>query len=494
MEILADQNESDCDVASAEDENVALAHKIFSYRPTSNSGLIPKGGLKYSEFNGTEEESLRLQDYYKARRAAMSSFKVRKLANLGLAEWIPELNVAKIIEQGKFMQTFGFSHELGFHALYPEEALFLLDVGDIELKYKEALLSLQDAIMILATVQPGGSLCTLDEYSVYSHLCRMGYRVQRYFGPECDDELLPSSDEKMPSKRGSNRSSLNSDCKRPKMNFDEEMESSSLNDSPEISKSVEITNDINRGWWTSEDTEIVSTDSTSCLNSFKRLCIPNLGGQDSSTMVLPEIEQFLLPKNTCSWHYEVEEIWHQRLKKDSRSETQVNTYSFPKHINYSQINSQAKNWSHFKDLLQQAMGERKATLFSLCDQMHSGDLKPLVHPSNCKNIKLIHEQLQIFQEPLKSRTDVKHNENYFIRFNVFKADTEKPFRKTRPGKPMIRVCVVTPSNEIPDYATITELNAGSDGVPVKIALVDSGRNFFLGFDDIDIPIDLLDNS
>ena len=481
------------DCGSDDGEDVALAQRIFSYRPTATSNLAPKGGLKYSEFRGTEQEALRLRDYYNSRDNALSSLKVRKLNNLGLAEWIPELFVAKIIDQGKFMQTFGFPHEKGFHALYPEEALYLLDVGDIELKYKEARISLQDAFMLLCSASPGGSLCTLDEYSVYAHLCRMGYKIQRYAGPDVDDDL--SSTEEIPEGTSAKREGPvcegePENSKKLKFDSDVNLEPLCLDKSQEMNAD-EIDRNICRGWWCKNvEHEVLDLEKTKCIDFSVKVSIPNFGDHNS-TLVLHQIEQSLVPQNTCSWLWEVEDIWYNRFSKDYRDTNQPNSYSFPKHIDLREIGSRAENWSHFKTLLEKAIEDRKTALTSLSEQMHCGDIKPLVHPRDTSNIHSILRQLKLFNDPLNFCSKETANDTYRFRFNVYNPDVDKPFRKTRPGKPLIRVCVVTHSDPLPDFASVTELNEISDGVPVKIALVEAGKVLFLGFDNISIPIDLL---
>ena len=491
-----------------DDVNSKLARKIFACRPSANPLLIPKGGLKFSANNATEEEAIRLKSYYRSRNDALSSLKVRKLANLGLAEWLPDLSVAKIIRQGKFVQTQGFPHVNGYLALFPEEALFLLDVGDIELQYKGALLSLQDAFSLLTTFTPGKELCTLDEYCVYAHLCRMGYRVQRY-SMKNDYESSETDDcEENFGKRQSqnfNTSVESSNSKKTKLSEDSENalkvtgEEDGLDNVSNIDKSKAISlahSPCCRGWWSNNNNDIDNKDTENATDIdhsvFEvKIDIPNFACRNIEPLVLSEINETLIPKNTSSWNCEVEDIWYERLKKDN-SHFEKKVFSFPKVVNFDDVCRRATCWSHYKTLVEIAVQERKEVMNSLHEQMFGGDVKPLLDPCDSRDSRSVYERLMIFQKNANEDAAFAcDNQTFDIRFNIFQTDPEKPFRKTRPGRPLIRICVASANGPLPDFSDVSRLAWNSDGIPIKIALVNWGRILFIGFDNINIPNDIL---
>ena len=499
------------------DDDIALAQKILSCRPTSSAVVIPKGGIKFSSNRGTTDEQERLQSYYNARKKVLSSLKVRKLANLGLAEWLPEYSVARIVRHGKFLQVQGFLHEKDFLALYAEEALFLLDIGDIELIYKGASLSMQDAFCLLLTSEAKSEKCSFDQYCVYAHLCRMGFRVQRFqkllvkLDDSSDKRERNDSDEKKKSKKMKYSNNNNNDFSSNLIIGNSSLAASSCNQIENIDNLNEINNNKQtlkqeqlkskpfRGWWFNvEDKKNISCNlafkspNNQKLSSIK---LPNLAQPNqSSDLILNELPESLIPPQTSSWKYEIENIWYERLRKDDRASLKTNlVYSHPNKLDYNYLCRQATSWSHFKSLVEAAVFEKRNKIDCLCNMMCSREIKPLVNPRTVNTRKIIHNQLNVF-----NKIDVAHDrpcsDSYKLHYNVYQTTPDKPFKKTNPGRPFVRICVVNSADPVPSLADTKALNSRSDGVPVKIALVNCGKIMFFGFDDISIPIDLVAES
>ncbi|XP_022249728.1 uncharacterized protein LOC111087424 [Limulus polyphemus] len=97
--------------------------------------------------------------------------------DLSRAEWDPELQKAVLTKQkGKLLQHMG--HQMGNQTLlYPEEALFLLDTGRMEIYYEDMPLSIQAGYALLLKNREA-----LYKYQVYSHLTRLGYTVVKHQG------------------------------------------------------------------------------------------------------------------------------------------------------------------------------------------------------------------------------------------------------------------------------------------------------------------------
>ena len=92
--------------------------------------------------------------------------------------------------------------------IYPEEALFLLESNAIEVKLNDIAMSIQQSYEVMLAKD-----CSLDEYRVYSHLTRQGYKVVRHQGDlsvtvcENDDEIQPNNGRRK-KKRARKRSGL----------------------------------------------------------------------------------------------------------------------------------------------------------------------------------------------------------------------------------------------------------------------------------------------
>jgi len=91
-----------------------------------------------------------------------------------IADWQPDTCTALIaVIRGPHAATMGHLRDGKLHLL-PEEALFLVDRGALQLRVGGASASFQHALTL--ALQAGVSL---DDYLVYAHLKRLGYIVNR---------------------------------------------------------------------------------------------------------------------------------------------------------------------------------------------------------------------------------------------------------------------------------------------------------------------------
>ncbi|EGD78395.1 hypothetical protein PTSG_09463 [Salpingoeca rosetta] len=102
--------------------------------------------------------------------------RVLKLKRMSMAVWRPECGLAQVIlAKGTHPQTMGqFHREYRSDMLYPEEALFLVDRGVLEMYHNDAPLSFQEAMALCLSTSS-----SLRAYIVYAHLKRLGYIVLR---------------------------------------------------------------------------------------------------------------------------------------------------------------------------------------------------------------------------------------------------------------------------------------------------------------------------
>nr|XP_032832087.1 tRNA-splicing endonuclease subunit Sen54 [Petromyzon marinus] len=156
-------------------------------------------GQKDFSPDGSAAQRDRLQRCMEEHWQLMGEERVERLGNLVQTEWIAEEEKVELKSKpGKFWQTMGHMVN-GRQLLYPEEALYLLECGSIELRVRGLPLSIQEGHE-LALATEGLSL---HQYQVYAHLKRLGYVVTR-FRPEnvaARNERQPSE----PASRGEKR-------------------------------------------------------------------------------------------------------------------------------------------------------------------------------------------------------------------------------------------------------------------------------------------------
>ncbi|XP_042224256.1 tRNA-splicing endonuclease subunit Sen54-like isoform X2 [Homarus americanus] len=94
---------------------------------------------------------------------------------LATGEWLKESGMVRVLhETGKFWQYMGAETDIG-KCLYPEEALYLIDTGELEVSYGDVALSLQQAQTVMLQ-----DAHHVDQYLVYAHLSRTGCKVVRH--------------------------------------------------------------------------------------------------------------------------------------------------------------------------------------------------------------------------------------------------------------------------------------------------------------------------
>ncbi|EDO47817.1 predicted protein [Nematostella vectensis] len=137
--------------------------------------LPPSWGLKASFPSWTEEEQASVESLIKDHAAVLNEERVVKRGNLSVGIWVPEKAMIKIeAAKGTHWNHFGVTINSVLWAA-PEEALFLLEQGSLELYYGGMPLTLQQAFSILLP-----HMFTLDHYIVYAYLLRLGFIVVKH--------------------------------------------------------------------------------------------------------------------------------------------------------------------------------------------------------------------------------------------------------------------------------------------------------------------------
>ncbi|RUS69062.1 hypothetical protein EGW08_023173 [Elysia chlorotica] len=154
-------------------------------------------------------------------------------------------------------------------------------------------------------------------------------------------------------------------------------------------------------------------------------------------------------------------------------------FSFAEWTKKPQI--KADSWAEFRQKSKEVLASRSAR--TPVDHLWQGDVTPLVKPEDAWSKKTILDRLDIIKtadnEALLPNQDcmVDLKVSYCVHL------PDGSFKKSMPGTPDHRVCVVKCSTEPPNLAEVQEVwSRFKDDVPLHCAVVDSGEIAFYLFD------------
>ncbi|XP_075232039.1 uncharacterized protein LOC142330564 [Lycorma delicatula] len=156
--------------------NILNGQQLISLRSKETKDLPVIGQKEFQPTNSWLEKK-QIQNALGDRKALLEEERVEKWSALSSAEWIPDVKKAKVIKKvGKAWENLGH-HSNDEDWLFPEEALLLLETNALELVFNEIPLSIERGYVTLLHEDTG---CTLNEYRVFSHLVRLGYKLFRH--------------------------------------------------------------------------------------------------------------------------------------------------------------------------------------------------------------------------------------------------------------------------------------------------------------------------
>ncbi|PVD37450.1 hypothetical protein C0Q70_00040 [Pomacea canaliculata] len=158
--------------------HVHSAKELFRWRKKEKGSLPQRGGVKDFEPDDSWLQAKRLEAFYEEELFVLGEPRVEKSGNLVQGSWDEKTGLVSIEKTAKFWMKMGFV-ENNHNWLYPEEALFLMEVNCLEVQHHGLSLSLQEAYNLF--LWPNTTL-SLEEYQVYAHLRRLGYVVLRHSG------------------------------------------------------------------------------------------------------------------------------------------------------------------------------------------------------------------------------------------------------------------------------------------------------------------------
>ncbi|GLV34970.1 tRNA splicing endonuclease subunit 54 [Carabus blaptoides fortunei] len=134
--------------------------------PHSTKGIVPQN---------TEEEIINTKDSLNyIKQVLLSAERVERRNNRAEAIWLPDKHLAKVTRRvGSIFSQYGYEED-GQIMLFPEEALFLLQMNQLELIWNGVPFSVEQAYTVLLN-----SKGSLYKYRSFQELAINGYRLKR---------------------------------------------------------------------------------------------------------------------------------------------------------------------------------------------------------------------------------------------------------------------------------------------------------------------------
>ncbi|KAK1877381.1 tRNA-splicing endonuclease subunit Sen54 [Dissostichus eleginoides] len=512
---MADQNKTDTD--SKFYNEILSPSELFAAR--SRSHKIPVRGQKDFFPDDSDEQRRRLEQSLNEHWSLISEERVDKLGNLVKATWIPSEKIVELQSPaGKFWQTMGFSAG-GKQFLFPEEALYLMECGNVQVFYQELPLSIQDGYEKFLY----SSTLRLQEYQVFGHLKRLGYLVHR-FHPSSETSSyakqlnLPQSRDRagkqLKRKRSASPTATSSHTEAQEESTADRMEEedqegqedkqlpeSHLTISPETSSTQTATASPGneggvRTWWMEDDVGERSDHQPASAASrwdFSSISFPDLGSSReclSSCLVSPDPS--LLPEALTVGVCDIDP-WRTRINlRDVKMSSKEQMREEEKRRHRSDKDREVRrcsNWAEYQQLMERRQGKRSK---GRATHLWDGEVTPLHDPRQPIPTGELLDKISVIKSThlLEGASRLQASDEWRISFNVYQPDTVADFKKSNPGKPYTRMCVCSFDGPVPDLRAIKQLAFQSGDVPVVFAVVDYGDISFYTFKDFQLPTDV----
>ncbi|XP_057632284.1 tRNA-splicing endonuclease subunit Sen54 isoform X2 [Chionomys nivalis] len=432
----------------------------------SRSQKLPQRSHGPKDFlpDGSEAQAERLRLCRQELWQLLAEERVERLGSLVAAEWRPEEGFVELKSPaGKFWQTMGYS-EQGRQRLHPEEALYLLECGSIQLFYQDLPLSIQEAYQLLLTEDTLNFL----QYQVFSHLKRLGYVVRRF-----QPSSVVSPYERQLNLDGYAQCLEDATGKRKRSSScREDVECGQEND--KIKNGAE---GAPKPRW-----------------NFEQISFPNMAS-DSRHTLLPAPAPELLPANVIGRGTDAES-WcqklNQRKEKLSRRDRdqQAEVQQFREDVNADPEVQGCSSWREYKELLQRRQLQKSQPR---PPHLWGQSVTPLLNPDKADSPAAVLELVSVLQTTHLADGGyrlLEKSRGLEISFDVYQADAVATFRKNNPGKPYVRMCISGFDEPVPDLCSLKRLTYQSGDVPLIFALVDHGDISFYSFRDFTLPRDL----
>nr|XP_004655737.2 tRNA-splicing endonuclease subunit Sen54 [Jaculus jaculus] len=508
---------------------VLSASELLAAR--SRSQKLPQRSHGPKDFlpDGSAAQAERLRRCRQELWQLLAEERVERLGSLVAAEWRPDDGFVELKSPaGKFWQTMGFS-EQGKQRLHPEEALYLLECGSIQLFYQDLPLSIQEAYQLLLSETEDA--LTFLQYQVFSHLKRLGYVVRRFqpssvLSPyerqlNLDGYAQCLEDGTGKRKRSASCRSVkkaklpedilppvrleatsppacdqNSQCPEEKPQESSPRKGSrvpfQLQGSPEPCPDV-AREDLGCVQESDQVENGIKGASKPRWN-FDQIAFPNMAS-DSRHTLLPAPAPELLPANVTgrgtdanSWCQKL----NQRKEKLSRREREQHAVAqhFREDVNADPEVRRCSGWREYKELLQRRQLQKSQ---HRPPHLWGQPVTPLLNPDQADSPAMVLQQISVLQTTHLADGGaglLERPRGLQISFDVYQADAVATFRKNNPGKPYARMCISGFDEPVPDFCSLKRLSYQSGDVPLIFAVVDHGDISFYSFREFTLPTDL----
>ncbi|XP_048042600.1 tRNA-splicing endonuclease subunit Sen54 isoform X1 [Megalobrama amblycephala] len=504
----------------ADSDTSTDAHKLNVYQELlspselfearSRSHKIPVRGQKDFLPDGSEKQTARLQQSLDEHWTLLAEERVERLGNLVKAVWIPEETLVELQSPaGKFWQTMGFS-ERGKQYLHPEEALYLMECGNVQVFHRDLPLSIQEGYERFLSCET----VTLHQYQVFGHLKRLGYVVNRF-----DPSSVPSTYERQLNLPASSRDKQRKQLKRKrsqspvsseKQNTSPVEKITAEDQSDELVKNSEspAATDLppqepmqsaeasDRTWWIEGDVHPppAQAQSTAPRWDFSSISFPDLGSRRSRSVCLASPDRSLLPGalevgdcDVTPWLSRLN-VKQEKLSRRDR-ERQRERDRYRRDVNSDREVRRCRNWAEYLQLLEERRRRRQKDRPA---HLWEREVTPLTQPGQCASHRELLDQISIVKSSSLSEgvSRLSPSDQWKISFDVYQPDTVAEFKKSHPGKPYSRMCVCSFDGPVPDLHVMKQLSFQSGDVPVTFAVVDHGDISFYCFKDFKLPTDV----
>nr|XP_057904487.1 tRNA-splicing endonuclease subunit Sen54 isoform X2 [Doryrhamphus excisus] len=472
--------------------------ELFSAR--SRSHKIPVRGQKDFYPNDSPEQQQRLQQTLKEHWSLVSEERVERLGNLVKATWIPSEQIVELQSPaGKFWHTMGFSAG-GKQCLLPEEALYLMECGSVQVFYQDLPLSIQDGYERFLS----SSTVSLQQYQVYGHLKRLGFVVHRFDASSEPSSYarqlnLPQSRDRAgrPLKRKrSDSPSQSASCSHAETQDEPPVKSSEAEEGKKLPESHLPTSggqsalpdqSGGRPWWLTdpvggsgggEADERTHSRSSRWDHSIE---FPDLGSLQLSSRRLAAPDPCLLPGALTVGWCDIRP-WMSRINQRAVKESARDNPGRRWDVNRDEKVRQCRNWAEYQQLL--ARRRRPARPEHLWEK----EVAPLHDPTQPISTGELLDKISLIKSThlLEGASSIKASDQWRIRFSVYQPDTVADFKKSDPGKPYVRIF----NGPTPDLRAIKQLTFQSGDIPVVFAVVDYGDISFYTCKDFQLPKDV----
>ncbi|XP_072224626.1 tRNA-splicing endonuclease subunit Sen54 [Leuresthes tenuis] len=504
---MADQNKRESELKFYSE--ILSPSELFAAR--SRSHKIPVRGQKDFFPNDSDEQRQRLQQSLDEHWSLIAEERVERLGSLVKATWIPSEQIVELQSPaGKFWQTMGCSVN-GKQLLLPEEALYLMECGNLQVFYKELPLSIQDGYERFLSSRS----VSLQQYQVFGHLKRLGYVVHR-FDPSSEPSAyerqlnLPRSRDaaRRPLKRKRSASPTPA-CSRTETRggstaeennggVKDEEETSSLTPEAQAASTGSADEGGGRSWWMTEvpgpDSDRASSAGSASSSSrwdFSAIPFPDLGARQRGPSCMAPPDPSLLPGDLSVGVCDVAR-WMQRINlrkvKTSAGERRREGDKRRRDVNKDREVRRCRNWAEYQELVARRQAKRQGRPAHLWKK----EVKPLHDPTQPISSAELLDKIDVIKSThlLEEGSRLKGSDEWRICFDVYQPDSVADFKKSNPGPPSSRMCVCSFNDPVPDLRVIKLLAFQSGDVPVVFAVVDHGDISFYTFKDFQLPTDV----